>query len=99
MTTEAQDDLTDEERALFGAHDLAAALALRCHQLREMNVSVSEAALGNVVNTLMTEFWDQGFSQSEIRLAFLEALADMNRYAAGQERRKNAARTARSEMD
>jgi hypothetical protein len=39
------------------------------------------------VNCLMTEFWDQFFSQTEIRIAFTAALADMNRYAAGEERR------------
>ncbi len=85
--TAPSDDLTDEERALFGAQDVAADLALRCRQLREMNVSVSDTALENLINTLMTELWDQGFSQSEIREAFKAALADMNRYAAGEERR------------
>jgi hypothetical protein len=55
--------------------------------LRQMNVSVSEDALDRVVNWLMTEFWDQSFSQTEIRKAFTAALADPNRYAAGEERR------------
>jgi hypothetical protein len=35
----------------------------------------------------MTELWDHGFSQSEIRKSFLDALNDMNRYSAGEERR------------
>jgi hypothetical protein len=35
----------------------------------------------------MTEFWDRGFSQTEIRNAFAAAMDDMNRYAGGQERR------------
>jgi hypothetical protein len=87
MPTEPPDDLTDEERVLFGAYGVAADLAVRSRRLREMNVSVSATALEQVVNTLMTEFWDQGFSQSEIRAAFTAALDDMNRYAAGQERR------------
>jgi hypothetical protein len=84
---ETPDDLTDEERALFGAYDVSADLAARCRQLRDMNVSVSATALEQVVNTLMTEFWDQGFSQTDIRKAFTAALDDMNRYAAGSERR------------
>ncbi len=84
--TEAVDDLSDEERALFGARDTAADSALRCRQLHKMNVSVSPTILCNLVKTLMTEFWDQGFSQSDIRDAFLNALTDMNRYTAGQER-------------
>lgn len=87
MTTESPDDLTEEERALFGAYDMATDLAIRCRQLRDMNVSVSPRALDDLVNTLMTQFWDQGFSQSEIRNAFMAAIADMNRYAAGEERR------------
>ena len=36
---------------------------------------------------LMTELWDQGFSQTEIREAFEAALAAMPDYAAGEERR------------
>jgi hypothetical protein len=87
MSTDMPDDLTDEERALFGAYGLAADLAVKCRQLRDMNVSVSRSALEKVVNTLMTEFWDQGFSQTEIRRAFVSALDDMNRYTAGRERR------------
>jgi hypothetical protein len=87
MSTETPDDLTEEERALFGAYDIAADLAARCRLLRDMNVSTSATALERVVNTLMTEFWDQGFSQTEIRGAFTAALDDMNRYAAGRERR------------
>lgn len=87
MSTDASDDLTDEERVLFGAYGVAADLAARCRQLTDMNVSVSPRALQEIVNTLMTEFWDQGFSQTEIRNAFMAATADMNRYAAGQERR------------
>ncbi len=87
MSPEQPDDLTNEERVLFGAYNTAADLAAQCRQLREMDVSVSATALENVVNTLMTEFWDQGFSQTEIRGAFTAALDDMNRYAAGIERR------------
>ena len=34
----------------------------------------------------MTELWDKGFSQSEISRAFEGAIADMPRYAAGEER-------------
>lgn len=87
MSAEPSDSLTDEERVLFGAYDIAENLAVQCRQLREMDVSVSKTALEQVVNTLMTAFWDQGFSQAEIRTAFASALEDMNRYAAGKERR------------
>jgi hypothetical protein len=37
------------------------------------------------MNHLMTELWDHGFSQTEIRQAFELAVADMPRYAAGRE--------------
>lgn len=87
MSTERPDDLTNEERVLFSAYSIAADLAAQCRQLRAMDVSVSATALEQVVNTLMTEFWDQGFSQADIRRAFTAALDDMNRYAAGRERR------------
>jgi len=56
-------------------------------QAPEMNVSTSASAIDDLVMCLMTEFWDQGFSQTEIRRAFMAALGDMNRYAAGDERR------------
>ncbi len=87
MSTEQADDLTNEERVLFGLRSIAADLAAQCRQLREMDVSVSETALEQVVETLMTEFWDQGFSQADIRRAFMAALDDMNRYAGGRESR------------
>ena len=87
MASDRPDDLTDEERVLFGAYNVAADLAMRSRQLRDMNVATSDGALEMVVNTLMSEFWDQGFSQTEIRNAFTAALADLNRYAAGNERR------------
>jgi SOS response regulatory protein OraA/RecX len=45
------------------------------------------SAASQAINYLMTELWDKGFSQSEIREAFNAAVADMPRYAAGEERR------------
>lgn len=87
MPTDEPDDLTPEERARFEAYSVAADLAARCRRLTDMKAAVSAHALDDVVNTLMTEFWDQCYSQAEIRGAFLAALADMNRYAAGEERR------------
>ena len=88
MSNESPDEFTDEERVLFGANRIAADLAIQCRRLREMDVSVSALALEQVVNTLMTEFWDQGFAQTDIRKAFTAALDDLNRYTAGQERRR-----------
>ena len=39
------------------------------------------------MNYLMTELWDRYFSQTEIREAFESAVADLPRYAAGEETR------------
>lgn len=64
----------------------AAEFGLRCRKLYEENPH-GEVPLESIINTLMTELWDNGFSQSEIRLAFERAVADMPRYAAGEERR------------
>ncbi|HEY8066705.1 MAG TPA: hypothetical protein VIF40_18550 [Methylosinus sp.] len=66
--------------------DAAATFAARCKELYAEN-PYSEPPLIGVVNDLMTELWDRGFSQSEIREAFLGAIEDMPRYAAGEERR------------
>jgi hypothetical protein len=66
--------------------DTAAAFALRCAELYSIN-PYSETPLRSIINTFMTELWDNGFSQSEIRNAFEQAVADMPRYAAGEERR------------
>ncbi len=46
----------------------------------------AEPLLEKVMNELMTEFWDRGFSQTEIKAAFPSAVADMPRYAVGEER-------------
>jgi hypothetical protein len=89
MSDDPPDALTAEESAYYGALGVASELAHRCREIRGMEFSVSERILEDVVNSLMTDFWDQNFSQTEIRQAFLAALADMNRYAAGHERRSD----------
>jgi hypothetical protein len=76
------DETPWEGRAL----NAAAAFAAEYADLGRTN-AYDIAPLTNVINTLMTELWDKGFSQTEIREAFDEATADLPRYAAGQERR------------
>jgi|GEM_PF-2445359 len=44
-------------------------------------------ALEQVMVSLMTELWDHGFTQSQIKTAFEAALADMPRYTRGFETR------------
>jgi hypothetical protein len=79
--------LTDDEIAHLAAINAAEALADCCLQLRGRDFAAGRDPLGHVINTLMTALWDRSFSQSEIRAGFAAALNDMNRYAAGQERR------------
>ncbi|MGJ4973305.1 MULTISPECIES: hypothetical protein [unclassified Bradyrhizobium] len=87
MTADNPDDLTEDERAYLAAADAAAGLAEHCKKLRERGAFVDRDPLSQIINFLMTELWDRSFSQSEIRVAFNAAVKDMNRYAAGQERR------------
>jgi len=44
--------------------------------------------LSSAMSYLMTELWDNCFSQTEIRQAFEGAVADMPGYAAGEEVRR-----------
>ena len=67
--------------------DAASEFARQCADLKRSNPYELDA-LESIINTLMTELWDNGFSQSEIRTAFENAILDMPRYAAGEERRK-----------
>jgi hypothetical protein len=71
-----------EGQCLKAAEDFAS----KCAELYSSN-PYFEVPLESIINTLMTELWDRGFSQSEIRSAFEKAVADMNRYAAGKDRR------------
>jgi hypothetical protein len=43
--------------------------------------------LPKALSYLMTELWDNGFSQTEIRSAYEEAIAELPGYAAGEESR------------
>ncbi|MFZ0270139.1 hypothetical protein [Caulobacter sp.] len=80
-------DLDNDDQIWTDAIHAAADFGAACATFRNTNPFPQVVALDHIINTLMTELWDQGFSQSEIRTAFEDALADMNRYAAGEERR------------
>lgn len=83
----AGDDVTDEDRISTKAHTAAALLADACGELRSFDSDLGRYPAHYLMNYLMTELWDHGFSQSEIRASFTDALNDMDRYAAGEERR------------
>ncbi len=65
------------------AHDFAEAVQRMCNE----NPSKLADPLTNIMNDTMTELWDRGFSQTEIRQAFHCAIGDLDRYAGGKERR------------
>jgi hypothetical protein len=63
-------------------------LASTIKDMDEANPSPDQPLLPQAMNYLMTELWDRGFSQTQIRQAFNQAVADMPRYAAGHEARR-----------
>jgi hypothetical protein len=69
--------------------DAAYLFALRCADLVTQNPYNFAAPLNGIINDLITELWDRNFSQTEIRTAFEEAIKEMPRYAAGEERRSS----------
>lgn len=79
------DDETEEDRVLTRAYVAAAQLADACGELRSFDSEVGRYPAHHLLNYLMTELWDHGFSQTEIRASFAYALDDLDRYAAGKE--------------
>ena len=54
-------------------------------KLHETNPWPEHPVLGQAIEMLMTELWDPCFSQTEIRTAFEDAVADLPRYAGSDE--------------
>jgi hypothetical protein len=80
------DEVPWESRCLTEAHKFS----LRCVELRDSN-PYGRPFLDEIIPTLMTELWDRGFNQSEIRSAFERALLELPLYAAGENRRGDKA--------
>ena len=80
-------ELDVETQWAVSCGDTARDFARRCRDLCAANPSDHHAPLDVIISTMMTELWDFGFSQSEIKGAFTEAIAAMPAYAAGEERR------------
>ena len=70
-----------QDQSMTAVQQFGAALS----ELYQSNPWPDQPLLPRAMNHLMTELWDRGFSQSEIREAFNDAVADMPRYAAGDE--------------
>jgi hypothetical protein len=77
-------DANDEWQMRLGNAVYAFATALK--ELHESNPwPETHPLLPWAMNSLMTELWDRCFSQTQIREAFNDAVADMPRYASGHE--------------
>lgn len=74
-------DLTPEEERRTAVLHAASIFAHACRAVEEHTPAVSPTSLTRHMNDLVTELWDNGFSQGEIREAFDDALRDMSRYA------------------
>jgi hypothetical protein len=83
MDHQNQQDREDEWQSRLGSVVYQFGLALK--ELQESNPWPDLPVLPHAMNDLMTELWDHGFSQTQIRKAFADAVADMPRYAAGKE--------------
>ena len=82
-TTQAQND---EWQSLW--LDAIYQLVSSLKELEQTNPWPEQPLLPQAMNYLMTELWDRGFSQTQIRQAFEDAVSDMPRYAAGDEVRR-----------
>ena len=66
---------------------VATDFSIACREIQTNNPGQTIAILIVIMTDLVTELWDQGFSQTEIRQAFKTALDGLPAYAAGQDRR------------
>jgi hypothetical protein len=65
----------------------ASAFAIRCAELNKANPYGSATKpLKYILVFLMTELWDRGFSQTEIREAYQAAVAQLPGYAVDEKR-------------
>ncbi|HEY9553210.1 hypothetical protein [Allosphingosinicella sp.] len=83
MSDDSKSSAVDQwqEQYMAAVHQFGLALKT----LNQTNPWPDLPLLPRAMNHLMTELWDHGFSQTGIREAFEEAVADMPRYAAGEE--------------
>jgi hypothetical protein len=73
---------------IIKAHDAAIIFAETCDVLRSSRPVQEADELEETIVCLTTELWDRNFSITAIRKAFLEALEDLPRYAAGHDSRQ-----------
>jgi hypothetical protein len=83
MTDQPDQDANDQWQT--DLYEAANRFSLSLKALHDTNPWPENPVLEQAINTLATELWDCCFSQTEIRTAFEAAIADLPRYAAGEE--------------
>lgn len=78
-----QDDPGPEDKWQDQSMAVVEQFAEALKELHQSNPWPDIPLLPRAMNHVMTALWDHGFSQTEIREAFNDAVADMPRYAAG----------------
>jgi hypothetical protein len=87
-----KDEAPWEGRYTFVTYEFAA----KCAELRDSNPAGNVVALDDIMIYLATELWDRGFSQSEIKASFDQAITCLKPYCAGEERRGDRERAPSS---
>jgi len=76
----------DPEELTTKASEHAWIFAKSCREVEEHTPATEESSLVGLINNLMTELWDNGFSTEEIQHAFTSASIDVVRYAGPEPR-------------
>lgn len=79
--------LDKETKLRLDCLKLASDLATGCRKMQADHPNQATSTMDVVIGDLVTELWDQGFSQTEILRAFQTAMDALPSYAAGHERR------------
>lgn len=76
----------DAEELATTVREDAWQFAKSCREVEEHTPVTEESSLGQAMNLLMTELWDNGFSTEEIQSALRSASVDVVRYAGPEQR-------------
>lgn len=76
----------DAEEMATKVREHAWQFAKSCREVEKHTSVTEESSLGEAINYLMTELWDNGFSTEEIQSAFRSASIDVVRYAGPEQR-------------
>jgi hypothetical protein len=83
MTKQSDQAARDEWQSQL--NEVVFRLSVSLKELNDTNPWHEHPVLEQAINTLATELWDRCFSQTEIKAAFERAIADLPRYAGGED--------------